>query len=182
MNDHMLIAVGERHPLAAIIALNDGMRAAYHPSGINLIIVMDPLSEADVKSFREDGMKFGLIRLRGGYAWLLRTGIATLDAPYSPLIEAAGQRHLPWRTDDTTPESRAAVHLHLIDGKGIARALKMVTVSPQFTRMLERLHFEAQETAIDPALWNAEIAKFSQRFPTPNAALKAAVVVCKGGD
>jgi hypothetical protein len=105
------------------------------------------------------------------------------DAPYSPAIEGPDRRALPWHQADLGPEVRAAIHLHVIDGRGTTRALKLVTVSPMFTDRLETLHAKAltKGTRTRPE-WDQEIARFNVRYPTPIAAFRKALVTCWGGE
>lgn len=185
-NRFTLFSTGEVHPFWEDLrnqgCCSNGMLAIYDTAGINLVILLDPCSGRDVRLIRNGGLKFGLGRMNGGYCWLLRTEVATLDAPFNPCLLPPELRNLPW-SGKLMPKSRACITLHLIDGAGVARLLKCVTVSPYFTSKLEAVHAEALAAGVSSvAQWNAEVAGFNRRYPIPEAAFDDAVVVSRGGD
>jgi hypothetical protein len=175
------IEVGLPHPFWSFLPHEEGMRAIYQPSGINLIITLNSCSASDIRSFKDDGLKFGLLRMSGGYCWLLRTGFATLDAPYSPCLEAPEIQAGPWFDQPHTPNTRVAIHLHVIDRKGIARVRKMVSVSPDFTRKLEAIHASSLRADLTPGQWEREVNAYFRRYPDPRKAFQLAAVTSKGG-
>jgi hypothetical protein len=159
------------------------MLGVYAESGINLMLTFNPCTSSDIRSFQTDGLKFGLIRLGSEYCWLVRTGFAVFDAPYSPAIETPDRQALPWHQAERGPEGRAAIHLHVIDARGITRALKLVTVSPAFTGKFETVHAKTlAKGARTRAEWDREIADFNHRYATPKAAFKQVPVTSRGGE
>ena len=58
------------------------MRAVYDPSGMNLVLIMEPLSEEDLALFHDGELKFGLCRMRG-LRLAASDGLRPLDAPYT---------------------------------------------------------------------------------------------------
>ncbi len=177
------IAVGRRHPMWRDLALApDSMKAVADPSGYPVLLVcLDPCPQEEVASIQRDGLRIGLCPMRGGYAWLLWTAVAALDAPYSPVLAEPGCRPA-WVDDLKTDQSRIAVTLIVLDGQGTVRAIKMVSLSPHVTRTLAALNARALAVGqVSLPAWNAEIAAFNARYPTPQAAFKAAIATCKGG-
>ena len=177
-----VFAVGSPHPLWPRLHQREGMQAVTTASGIILILTLDRCTSSDVRSFQADGLKFGLCRLCSGYCWLLSTGTAVFDAPYTPAIERPDRQVLPWwRQDDREPEERALVHLQLIDSQGILRALGVFTVSSVFARTLETLHAAAlTKGPLTRAEWDLETAAFNRRCPTPRAGFRQALATCWG--
>jgi hypothetical protein len=155
------------------------MQAVYGRAGVSLVVISDPCSTKDVWAFQKDGLRFGLLRMASGYCWLLRTGFASFDAPYCPNL--LGVAPAPWVGVEIPPNSRLNLNMHLIDGKGIARALKLITVSTEFTQKLVAIHDAMPPMIVPLAKWDAEINELHQRYPDPNNAFKDAAVSCKGG-
>ena len=171
--------VGEPHPHAEALPRQQGMMALYTPGTITLHVLLDRFSQADVHAFRHGGAKFGLVPLRGGYAWLMRDGVAFWDAPYSPGIEPREKQRLPWPNDQRMPEFRATPVLILADERRIVRAMKRVTVSPDLTRTLANLHARAlAEPPVSRCAWKSEIQRYFNVYSSPRQAFKHAVVTC----
>jgi hypothetical protein len=178
-----IYTVGQPHPFAEALPRQQGMMALYTPGGITLHVLLNDCSQADVRAFRHGGAKFGLLPLRGGYAWLMRDDVACWDAPYSPGIEPLENQGLPWRDDQRTPESRATPVVILADERRIVRAMKLVSVSPDLTRKLTNLHARAlAEPPASQFAWKAEMQRYFNAYSSPREAFKHAVVTCKGGD
>ena len=182
--------VGRPHPWAPSLErgrlglLKESMKLVYGASGINVILVLNPCSEADMRAMEASALRFGLSRMRGGYCWMVASAVGTFDAPYSPCIEDDPSA-LSWLADEDyvrTENTRAFVTIHVIDGLGVARRLNMVSVSPDFTRKLEAAHEAAlAEGRMGMPEWDEEIRRFEARYPDPRAALRAAAATCKGG-
>ena len=185
--ERALIAVGGPHPWAGSLArgtvgLTEGMKLVYNDGGINILLVLSGDPEKDGRLLVDNPLKLGLLRMRGGYCWVLNCGVGCFEGPYSPCIGNDGQRILPWLADAVTPNTRAFLLIHVIDKKGIVRRLNAVSVSPEFTRKLESLHADAVRCGqISIAAWDAEIARHEARYPTPSAAMRQALVTSKGG-
>lgn len=79
--------VGLPHPYREKLPRGTGMLAQYMRDGITMHVLLDKCSGADVQAFQVCERKFGLLPGHGGYIWLLRDGVTTWDAPYSPVIE-----------------------------------------------------------------------------------------------
>jgi hypothetical protein len=175
-------AVGKPHPYADALPRQQGMLAQYTPGGISMHVLLNGCSQADVRAFKCGGATFGLLPLRGGYAWLMRDDVAHWDAPYSPGIDPPENQGLPWCDDELMPESRATLVLILADERRIVRAMKLVSVSPGLTRKLEKLHARAlAERPASRCAWNAEMQRYFNAYSSPREAFKHAVATCKGG-
>ncbi len=175
--------VGGLHPYRDALPSRSGMVAQYMPGGIVLHVLLDNCTDADVCAWRAGGRKFGLLPLRGGYVWLLTDAVAVFDAPYCPGIEPPENQALPWEASERGLEARAGITLILADERRVVRALKLVTVSPDFTRRLEAMH--ARTLASAPAsrmAWDAEMERYFRAYPRPQAAFRHATATCRGGD
>src|ERR1700754_4244436 len=75
-------SVGNAHPYGDVLPRQQGMMAQYTPCGTTLHVLLHDCSTSDVLAFRTSGFRFGLVPLRGGYAWLMRDGVSSWDAPY----------------------------------------------------------------------------------------------------
>ena len=186
-DEEILIEVGEPHPWAGsldktYLGLTEGMKVVCDDSGVKILLVLSGDPERDARLLKSNPLRFGLLRMRGGYCWVMNCGVGCFEAPYSPCIVPGGPSDLPWIDACPTPDSRALLSIHVIDRKGILRLLNAVTVSPAFTVKLESLHAEAVALGrISTSSWDAEIARHEACYPTPNAALRQALVTSKGG-
>lgn len=98
-------------------------------------------------------------------------GLPWSDAPFSWHLLPEAERVLP---PETRGEERALLSVVLVDAEtGIIRALRVVTLSPTFTRLL---HDAIREQAARPwpgdALYDAQLAALYQRYPSTTALLK----------
>ena len=178
------LAVGRPHPLwAKLPSRDEGMTALYDEGGVTLILILHEWSDADTLAFRSKGLKFGLLPMRGGYTWLLWTGLCVFDMPYTPWLEAPEHREPAWSQGGLGAETRLFIKIHAIDQTGTVRVLKAATASPHFTRVLAQAHRRAIAEGQDAvATWHSEIQHYNARYKSPNEALKHAVVTSKGGD
>lgn len=178
------IGLGQKHPLWAKLPSHDeGMTALYDRGKVTLFLILHDWSETDTSAFRGSGLKFGLLPMRGGYTWLLWTGMCVFDMPYTPWLEAPENREPPWSQGGLGAETRLLIDIHALDRTGAVRGLKATTVSPHFTRALAQAHRRAIAEGQDAAkTWDAEVQRYNARYRTPNDALKHAVATSKGGD
>jgi hypothetical protein len=173
------------HPLWAGMkdkSKGEGMKVLLTPSGFMLMLVLDPLSADEAEALRAGAFRFGVLKMKGGFCWLLGTPIATFDGPYSAGLAQPELRQVPGTADlATNPALRLAVTVCALDGQGVIRALRFTTVSPQFTRSLVRWHDEGLRDWTGETAWDQEIARFQARYPKPQDAMRHAIT-CKGGD
>ena len=159
------------------------MLVVCEPTGILLLMSLSPCSDDDVEEFRANPVTFGLLPMKGGYCWLLRTALCTFDAPYCPGLEAPDRRALCWDIANMTERTRGLLQVDLVDNTGIVRAIRATTVSPDFTRAVIELHKAALvDERPTPTSWDIEIAGMYRRFPDPERALRAAAFTSVGGD
>ena len=129
------LAVGCPHPLwAKLSSHGEGMTARCDGVGVTLFLILHDWSDADTLTFRSKGLKFGLLPIRGGYTWLLSTGLCVFDVPYTPWLEVPENREPAWSQGGLAAETRLFIDIHAMDQTGTVRGLKAATVSPHFTR------------------------------------------------
>jgi hypothetical protein len=176
------VMLGKPHPLwDGLRVKRESMQSVLTESGFLLLLIFDPLSEAEAASMRKAQYRFGVIKIRGGFSWLLDTPLGQFDQPYTPGLASPDRRELDEEDLLDNRLLRMALSVHTLDARGIVRALRFMTVSPQFSRTLARYHREGLREWTGAAAWNEEIKRFYARYPTPGAAMRDAVM-SKGGD
>lgn len=144
-------------------------------------------SAAEVDAVRQGPAEFGLVaepwvpgcevlvllyRFGGDAGWS--------DAPYSWHLVPPDQRTRP--EPEATAETRALLHVLLVDADtGLVQALRVLTLSPDFTRLL---HAAIRAQALRPwrvTRYDARLAALYQRYPTSEALLERADARCVGG-
>jgi hypothetical protein len=181
-NEHMTVMLGAKHPLWDKLRVKaEGMQSVLTESGFILLLIFDPLSEIEARQMQEGQYRFGIVKIRGGFSWLIHTPVGYFDQPYS-----AGLEHPDVKLDEGNElldnrKVRLALSVHTLDAGGIARALRFMTVSPEFSRLLERYHREGLREWAGREAWDAEIRRFYARYQTPQAAMKDAIT-CRGGE
>jgi hypothetical protein len=147
-----------------------------------LLLCLSQLNNSDVDAVREGEAEFALVVSRGVIFFLYHFGAAIpwSDAPYSWHLVPEAQRELPEMP--ATAETRALLSVVLVDADlNIVRALRTVTLSPEFTRMLHAvIRAQAARPWSAPAYDNALSAAYT-RWKTSEAMLAAAIARTKGG-
>lgn len=183
MSDYIQVAVGREHPLWANLKMKgDGMKSVLTESGFMLMLVFDPLSAAEAEAMQTRDYRFGVVKMDGGYAWLLDTPVGALDGPFAPMLNSPDQRHIPdAERFATEPLLRLAVSVTTMDGQGIVQAMRFMTVSPAFSRQLALWHEQGLRDWRGPEAWDQTIQRFYARYARPQDAMRVAIT-CKGGD
>jgi hypothetical protein len=114
------------------------------------------------------------------------SGIPWSDAPYHfGRLALAGllakQRTIPPDPARLGPETRALLHIRLIDAAtGLTQVLRVVSLSPEFTRTLFRAIRDQARRPFDLAAYDQELASIYAGYSSEQLAA-AAVVRCEGG-
>lgn len=162
---------------------SDGLKILLNASGFHLMFVLDPLSTMEATAMQKEGYRFGLVKMTGGYCFIVDTPVACFDGTFAPMLNHPDARALPDAERlMVEPSLRLALSIAVMDGRGIIRALRFTTVSPQFSRRLALWHEQGLRDWQGPAAWDAEIARLQRRYARPQDALRDASVICKGGD
>jgi hypothetical protein len=120
----------------------EGVEFNFRGGECELIVVLCSPAPSEVEAVRAGKAQFGLYKEGDQILLCYKFGVMPWsDAPYhhARLAEAGvpeEQRRLPPDPDMLTPESRAVLHVILLDTRGIVRVLRAVTFSPEFTRAL----------------------------------------------
>ncbi|GIW55376.1 MAG: hypothetical protein KatS3mg082_1780 [Nitrospiraceae bacterium] len=129
------------------------------------------VGRADFGLFFEPPVILLLYRFAGACDWS--------DAPYSIHLVPQEERLAP---EAVSPEARALLSVVLVDADtGLVRALRAITMSPGFTRLLhaaiaQQLAYHWDATAYDQAL-----ASIYRRFPESRSLVRACKMVERGG-
>lgn len=133
----LLLRCGEPYPLP--VALEFGAAAQFlMDSGSILQICIPDMTPADEEALRSGPVTAGL--LVEGSALLLMfqfhapsgRPLLLFDCPYDVRFVAPDARRLP--STPSATESRFLIQVHAVDGQGLLRVLRGITLSPELTR------------------------------------------------
>jgi hypothetical protein len=136
-NEALLLRRGEPYPLP--VALEFGAAAQFlMDSGSILQICIPDMTPADEECLRSGCVTAGL--LVEGSALLLvfqfhapdGRPVLLFDCPYDARLVAPEARRLP--STPSATESHLLIQVHAVDGQGLLRALRGITLSPELTR------------------------------------------------
>jgi len=148
-----------------------------------LLLCLRRLREEEVRAVRVGQAEFGLM-LYGDVIFLLyRFGDGNLcgDAPYSWHLVPPDQQQLP--EPPATAERQAVLQVILVDAdRNVVRALRAVTLSPDFTHTLHEAIRRQAGQPWDPAAYDKQLERAYQQHPTTADMLAACAVGCRGGD
>lgn len=145
----------------------------YRGGGHELVLFLRQPTSPEVRAARQGLASFAFYADQNLLVLLYAfgDGLPWSDAPFSWHLVPAAERVLP---PETRGEERALLTVVLVDATtGIIRALRVVTLSATFTRLL---HDAIREQAARPwpgdAAYDAELATLYQRYPSAAALLK----------
>jgi len=102
------------------------------------------------------------------------------DAPYSWHLLPEEERDLP--SADLEEEKRAMLQVVLVDAAtGIVRAIRMVSLSPEFTRALHAAIREQASAPWDSGAYDRALDELYQTHPSTDALVAAAAARSSGG-
>jgi hypothetical protein len=103
------------------------------------------------------------------------------DAPYSWHLVPPEQRGLP--QPPATPETRTLLQIILVDaGKNVVRAIRAVTLSPEFSRILADTITKLTREPWIEKTYSVDVADAYVCCPTTGDMVAAAIVRSKGGE
>lgn len=144
----------------------------YRGGGHELVLFLRQPTSREVRAARQGLASFAFYADQDLLVLLYAfgDGLPWSDAPYSWHLVPKSERVLP---PETRGEERALLSLVLVDATtGIIRALRVVTLTPTFTRLF---HDAIREQAARPwpgaAAYDAELAALYQRYPSTAALL-----------
>jgi hypothetical protein len=161
---------------------------SYRGGECELVLFVDQPTQAEVA-----GVKLG----RAGFALYDRDGLAVLcyrfvhpkggipwsDAPYHYQLVAEHERIPPPDPSRLSPESRAVLLVILVNATGgQVRALRQVSLSPEFTRALFWAIGQQAARPFDSRRYDADLKALYLEFPTSVHLVEACPVRCEGGD
>ena len=177
-----IVAIGkplfeERKELPEAVEYN------YQSGDHMLLLSMKNLNPKEIKAVREAEAEFGLYCENGIIFLLYRFGEALpwSDSAFSWWNVAEEDRRLP--APQTNPATRILLKIILVEaGNGIVKAIRVTTLSPDFT---EKLHNAIREQAAGEELSHAEFVARSlaiYKNHTPFDLAAKAIVKTKGGE
>lgn len=173
--------MGERHP-ALSFPHPEAVEYNYHDAGHELRLIWRDPSAREIEAVRRGAARFALYTHRDVVFFLYRFGeMPWSDAPFSWHLVPEGRRRVPERAG---PETRALLQVQLIESRsGTVLALRTLTLSPEFTRLLHAA-IRRQSEAPWPgrASYDAQLHEAYRRFPTSAQMAKNATARTKGGD
>lgn len=135
-----------------------------------LVLFFDRPTSKETQAVRKEVVEFALFIERRLIVMLYRFGTAIpwSDAPYSIHLVPSEQRTLP---PATGPAEQALLHIVLVDASsGIIRALRVVSLVPEFTQALHRAIREQAEMPFTRADYNGELESLFARYSSAELA------------
>jgi hypothetical protein len=165
----------EKFPKEGIIYAMSGGKHFY-------FINASAITDAEIQCFKSEKLQCGLLVYRDVIFVVVNAGHFKAESPFSwHLLPSNARQHLP---ELTTPSSRYLLPVCLIDsGTGIVKAMRQVTLSPQFSGALRSAMLaQAARPWIGNAAYDMQISTAYQHWPSPLKMLSACPVKCNGGD
>jgi hypothetical protein len=154
-----------------------------YDNGLELRLFFARPSAREVEDVRAGPCEFALRALGDVVFLLYRFGasVAWSDSPFSWWLVPEARRALPSAVD--TGETRAVLQVILADAaSGIVRALRAVSLSPEFTRaLLGAVRVQASTPWCGREDYDRQLAEAYRRYPTSDALLAAATARTAGG-
>lgn len=152
----------------------------FYANGHDLQLFFAGLTEMEIEEVQTGECEFALDVESGIIFFLCRFGSQPWsDAPYTWHRVPEEQRVLP--EPEATSDSRALLQVLLIDAStGILKAIRAVSLSPQFTRALHRAIREQSMAVFNQEKYDADLAILYGRLSTKEL-LKRAILRTKGG-
>lgn len=154
----------------------------YYDAGHELRLFWSRPSEREIRSVKSGECEFGLLVEEGLVCLAYRFGAEPVsEAMYSWHLVPEDRRQTP---PETGPGSRAFLTTVLTDAAtGIVRAIRAVSLSPDFTRALHRaIHEQAGGPPIGTREYFGRARRIQERYPTSDDLMAAAAVRTKGGE
>ncbi len=151
---------------------------------LELVLFFADPTAAEVSAVKQSAAEFGLYcdRDRIVLCYRFDPGIPWSDAPYSYHLVSAAEQVLPPSAEQLGSESRALLHIILVNADGgEIRALRTVSLSPQFTRALyAAINAQAQQPW-DREAYDRQLATLYRQYLMSEALVRACQHRTRGG-
>lgn len=172
--------VGQRYHLARG-TWPEGAQYNYRQGQHELLLFFKWPTAREIEAVRVRDAEFGVYAHEDLVVLLYQfgSGVRWSDAPYSWHLVPAEQRNLPPVPDE---EERAFLHVILVDAStGVIRAMRAVTFSPAFTRVLHAAIRDQAARPFDAARYDQALKRLYRQYPTTETLLAAANARTRGG-
>jgi hypothetical protein len=165
-----------------------GAQFNYRGGAIELVLFFDQPTPRQVEAVKTGTAGFGLFDEQGLVVLLHRFrqdqgGVPWSDAPYQYHLVLEAQRVPPPDPSALTPETRALLHIILVNATGgEILALRAVTLSHEFTARLFRAIGRQAARPFDPWAYRLELDALYFHYPTSGHMVHACSVRCDGGE
>ncbi len=125
--------------------------------------------------------EFGVVAIDGVIFFLYRFGseIPWSDQPFSIHLVPETERIIPVLPND---ETRLLMQIMLVDAKtGILKAMRAVTLAPEFSAELLKLVGEQSKKTFDQSDYDGQIAEIYRKYPETKNLVKECFVFSEGG-
>lgn len=165
------LAVGERYPGA--LPPQEGVLYEHSSAGHIVLSALEAPTAIEERAYKSGPCEFALVVDGSAILLLSRFGpLPWADAPYSWHLVPADRRDLP--SADLDAEKRATIAITLVDlHSRLVRALRLVSVSPDFTRALHGAIRAQAAQSWSEAAYDADLARV---FSSPTDALVSRAV------
>lgn len=182
-NDTVSLIVGHKFPWLTFPAAERceyNFRSNFH----HLFIVFESPSVTEVAAVNQLPAEFALVEQGPILLFLFRFagGINWSECPYTIHVVPEEDRTLP--PVDLGEDDRALLHLYLVDARsGILKAMRAMTFSPEFTRVLhEAIHRQYNTPWIGAEAYDRTLNELRLSYPRVEDLLPLAVARCRGGE
>jgi hypothetical protein len=160
----------------------EGGQFNWDAGGADLVLRLARPTRAEVEGVRAGPCGFAL-KVEGDVLFFLYTfrGLPWSDAPYTWHLLPEGLRGIPPAQD--TGETRLPLHVTLVNAAtGVVGALRVVTLSPGFTRaLLGAVRVQASTPWCGREEYDRQLGAAYRKYPTTAALLAAASCRTAGG-
>ena len=171
-------------PYSARTRWPEGSQYNFRGGGHELLLLFASPSDREVTGVRKAPVELALV-VEGPLVVLShRFGDALPwgDSPFSWHLLPESERVYPPPWEDGSPEQRALLAVFLVDAAtGILRALRQLTMAPDFTRAIHRAIVEQAQQPWNAAAYDAALERLYQRYPSSEALQVAAIARTRGG-
>jgi hypothetical protein len=163
-----------------------GAQFNYRGGALELVIFFDQPSPRQVEAVKTGTAGFGLYDEQGLVVLMYHFlhdhgGVPWSDAPYHLGLVPEAQHVSPPDPDWLTPETRALLHIILVNATGgQILALRAVTLSPEFTDRLFRAIRAQTAHPFDSQAYSSQLKALYLKCPTPGHLVHACSVRCDG--
>jgi hypothetical protein len=159
----------------------------FNSRGGELVLFLDQPTPAEVQAVKTGRADFGLYDADGLVVLLYQFrhdqgGLPWSDPPYHYHLDPVPEWVLPPDPGSLSAEARALLHVVLVNATGgQIRALRTLTLSPEFTaRLFRAIRAQSSGTFNAPA-YDSQLGALYFQYPTSDQLAAACSVWCEGG-